>query len=90
MNSLETEILTFNNWSQPWTFVNYISESETLSDSDKLYFQQVWKTALDNSTWIDADLSSCSELTIDRLKTLFPLNEEAIKALVRAASYDWK
>lgn len=90
MKPLDTLILSFNNWSSPWTFYDFIYNSSALGEKDKELFQTIWTAALENENWLQFDLITGCKNAQSRLSSNFELCNEAILSVVRAASFEWK
>lgn len=90
MTSLDAAILSFNNWSQPWGFYDYLLGSEMLLAKDKQLFLYIWTAALDKENWMDSDLTLGCKKAHHKIKVQFMLTDSAIDSVVRAASYQWK
>ena len=88
--SLNNIILLFDNWSQPWTFKTFIINNTALNDDAKQLFELILATASDSNNWKDVDLILGCKITQNRLTKSFPLSEDAVAAIVRAASYEWR
>ena len=83
--------VAYSDWSQPWRFVQAISSYEHLSRSDKELVSHVWEEAVRAMHWQSSDLAVGAEAARAAVTRCFPsLSTEAIRAFVRAASYQWR
>ena len=90
MKTLEQKILEFENWSQPWTFHDFIIADNTLSSVDLQLFKEIWKKAGDFQFWNNADLQLCAEKSRTFIADNYELGDQSIKNIVLALSYQWK
>ena len=90
MEHLETVILSFDNWSLPWIFHDFVYNSLSLNQKDKEAFQTIWSTALNKDNWLQHDLATGCKTAQNRLNSAFNLRSDVILIIVRAASYQWK
>lgn len=86
---LNKAIVEFSEWSRPWRFEP--SVSSRLTPELKRHFAEIIRVSSKPSRWVDSDImSSCKEIE-ELLQEEFPeLQEEAISAVVRAVSYQWR
>lgn len=90
MKALENKILSFSNWSQPWTFRAYILKSGTLTDAEINLFDEIWTRAGDSELWNKSDLTLCAKASEELIAKNYNLADTAIANIVRALSYQWK
>ncbi|MDP1815362.1 MAG: hypothetical protein Q8K92_13015 [Leadbetterella sp.] len=90
MKSLEIKILEFDNWSQPWTFYEFVSSEKSLNISDLNLFNEVWTKAGAYEFWNNADLIQCCKASQTYISENYQLKNNVIRNIVRALSYRWK
>lgn len=90
MKDLEKVILTFNNWSYPWEFQEYVLNSKQLSNNDKELFKDIWLKAGDIEIWNHSDLVLGSKACHQYIKDHYDLSDNAIGSITRALSYSWR
>jgi hypothetical protein len=90
MKTLEDKILSFDNWSQPWTFNEFVSNDHTLSESELKLFNEIWTKAGDSELWNSADLILCCKASQIFIAENYDLTDKAIANIVRALTYQWK
>ena len=57
METLDNKIVSFQNWSLPWTFYDFIISDKTLNESELNLFKEIWNTASDFELWNERDLT---------------------------------
>jgi len=90
METLEDKILNFENWSQPWTFYEFVSNDETLKESELSLFSEIWTKAGDFELWNNSDLILGCKASHSFISKHYSLTDKAIANIVRALSYQWK
>ena len=90
MKTLDDVILSFDDWTHPWTFNEFVINSTSLTAQDKSYFNQIWTAAVDSHNWKNADLGLCSEIARNRLIKEFSIVDKVTENIVRAAAYQWR
>ena len=90
MKALEKKILDFDNWTQPWTFHEYVSNDSTLPESELSLFMEIWIKAGDFELWNNTDLILGCKTSHTFIAKRYNLSDKAIANIVRALSYDWK
>lgn len=90
MLALQNKILSFNNWSQPWTFHEFVSGDKTLPETDLHVFNEIWTKAGDAEFWNNADLILCCKASQLFITQNYDLTERAVANIVRALAYQWK
>ncbi|WP_306349730.1 hypothetical protein [Flavobacterium sp. '19STA2R22 D10 B1'] len=90
MKTLEQIITTFNNWSQPWTFQEYIITNPELDDEKKSIFNEIWTKAGSDDIWKFSDLILGCKASQNFIRNHYELKEDAIANIVRALSYQWE
>lgn len=90
MKQLEIAITSFDNWSQPWTFHDFILKKEKIAENEKESFISMWALANESTNWQEKNFELCFKLIHDKLKELYGLNDAAISNVIRAASYEWR
>lgn len=88
MTKIETAIITFNDWSKPYTFFKTVSEK--LSGDDLILFQDIWQKANDPEVWSVHDIILSCKITQTFIVNNYGLEEHATTQIVRAITYDWK
>lgn len=89
-NNLQHIILEFKNWSEPFNFFEFVLTHPKLVNADELHFRSIWEAAVNPDNWNYSDLNICCQIAQDKLTNFCALNNHAIAAIVRAASYDWR
>ena len=90
MTNLENIILSFDQWSNPWTFYEFVSNNPLLDENSKSLFEKIWKEAGDFELWNDADLVLACKSSQVFIRKSYNLNEEATACIVRGLSYQWR
>jgi hypothetical protein len=90
MKTLEDKILSFNNWSKPWTFHEFVSSDKTLTDSELILFNEIWTKAGDFEWWNNSDLILGCKASHTFISKNYKLKDATIDNVVRALSYQWK
>ncbi|MEO5911761.1 MAG: hypothetical protein ABIP95_12800 [Pelobium sp.] len=90
MKMLENKILSFENWSRPWTFHDFVMEDKTLTKNELNLFSEIWIKASDFELWNESDLILGSKASEKVIKKNYYLTTQAIANIVRAISYQWK
>ena len=90
MKALELAILSYNQWSAPWRFYDYIIQHQTIMDKDKVLFKNLWAGACSFELWNDPFLNNGCENAGAFLRDTSELSEAAVDSIVRAISYEWK
>ena len=90
MKTLEDKILNFDNWSQPWTFHEFVSSDKTLAEPEISLFYEIWTKAGDFELWNNSDLILACKASHSFIAKHYKLTDKAIASIVRALSYEWK
>ena len=90
MKDLQSTILSFDNWTQPWTFYEFISSDKELMLTDLELFKEIWTNANDFELWNFSDLTLGCKASHKFIKDNFSLTNETVAKIVRAISYQWK
>ncbi|MCA6437617.1 MAG: hypothetical protein IM600_17185 [Bacteroidetes bacterium] len=90
MKDLEKVILSFNNWSYPWKFQEFVLTSDKLSESDKEIFKDIWLKAGDIEIWNDCDLILACKACHFYIKNNYELSDNVVGLITRALSYSWR
>ena len=90
MKTLEDKILSFNNWSSPWTFYDFVCDEKTLSASEVNLFNEIWTKAGKFELWNDSDLALCSKASQAFILKEYNLKDEVAVNIAKALSYQWK
>jgi hypothetical protein len=90
MNALENKIISFDDWTQPWTFYQIVSSDPTLSPIESAIFQEIWTRAGDPELWNNSDPILCAKASHNFIQSNYNLSDQAITTIVRALSYQWK
>mgnify|MGYP000303419495 CR=1 FL=1 len=86
---LDTAILSFSQWEQPWEFGDTVASR--LSPTDKMRFNAILEFANKQENWKHHDLEECCIKAGTNLKSAFvDVKDESIVAIVRAVSYQWR
>jgi len=87
--NIDEAIDSFLTWNKPWLFLDAVRS--LLEGKDIELFNAAWAAVIDEGNWQQSDLALCGQIANARVREEFPmLSEKAIKAIVRAASYEWK
>ena len=89
IKKLSGSILSFDNWSSPWEFENYISQN-IIDPEVEILFKKIWSKAMEPENWNYSDLNIGTQKTIIILKDNFELDENTAHQIARAAAYQWK
>ena len=90
MKTLEDIILHFDNWTQPWTFHEFVSTNKILNKTELELFDEIWAKAGDIELWNNADLILGCKATQIFIAENYDLSDKAIAYIVRALTYQWK
>ena len=90
MKILEDKILRFDNWSQPWTFYEFVSKNKKLTKTELNLFNEIWVKAGDFELWNNGDILLNCKTSQAFIEKNYGLTNEAITNIVRALSYEWK
>jgi hypothetical protein len=90
MEDLQTAILSFDNWTEPWTFYEFISSSREITLTDLELFHEIWTKASDFNLWNFKDLALGCKTSYQFIQDNYHLTEETANKIVRAISYQWK
>lgn len=90
MKTLEDKILSFDNWEQPWTFHEFVTNDKTLNESELKLFEEIWTKAGARELWNDYDLVLGCKASHSFIAENYNLADKAVAFIVRALSYDWK
>jgi hypothetical protein len=90
MKDLQTTILSFDNWAQPWKFYEFVINDKELIFTDVELFKEVWNRASDFKFWNFNDLTLGCKASHKFIMDNYDLADEAVVAIVRAISYQWK
>ncbi|MGJ1286437.1 hypothetical protein ACR79P_21770 [Sphingobacterium spiritivorum] len=90
MKNLEDKIISFDDWSQPWTFHGFVSDNKILSTDEVNLFNKIWKEAGDAELWKYSDLTLGCKASHTYIEKHYVLADKAIANIVRALSYEWK
>ena len=90
METLENKIISFQNWSLPWTFYDFIISDKTLNESELNLFKEIWNTASDFELWNERDLTLGCEASRKYVTKNYNLSDIAVANIIRAISYQWK
>ena len=90
MKDLQSTILSFDNWTRPWMFYEFISYDKELSSTDLELFKEIWTKASDFELWNFSDLTLGCKAAHKCIKDNFSLTDETVAKIVRAISYQWK
>lgn len=88
MTDLEIKILAFENWDEPQTF--FQSVSDQLSENDSILFREIWENANDKDIWQIHDLILACKITQTFVRESYGLDDNAIARIVRAITYNWR
>lgn len=90
MKTLEDKILNFDNWAQPWTFHEFVSNDKTLTEPELSLFNEIWTKAGDFELWNNSDLILGCKASQTFISKNYNLKDTTITNIVRALSYQWK
>lgn len=90
MKTLEDKILSFDNWTQPWTFHEFVSSDKTLTEPELSLFNEIWTKAGDFELWYYSDLILGCKASQRFISENYNLKDTTIANIVRALSYQWK
>jgi len=90
MTNLENVILSFDQWSCPWTFYEFVLKNPLLDENSKLLFEKIWKEAGDFELWNYSDLVLSCKISQNFIRKNYNLDEEATAYIVRGLSYQWR
>ncbi len=89
INKISNTILSFDNWSNPWEFEEFVL-NKIENTNDQMLFKTIWTKSILFENWNYSDLNIGILKTIKILKDEFNLNELVSKQIATAASYQWK
>ncbi|WP_293915362.1 MULTISPECIES: hypothetical protein [unclassified Sphingobacterium] len=90
MKTLEDKILSFNDWSKPWTFHAFVLMDKALREDEVNLFNKIWTEAGDGELWKNQDLVSGCKASQTYIKKHYNLADKAVANIVIALSYEWK
>lgn len=90
IKKLEDRIVSFDNWSQPWTFYEFVSNDETLTELEINLFNEIWRTAGDFKFWNNSDLILGCKASQMFIAKQYDLTDKSITNIIRALSYQWE
>ena len=90
MTNLEKIILSFDQWSYPWTFYEFVLNNPLLDKDSKLLFEKIWKEAGKFELWNYCDLVLGCKCCQQFIRENYELDEKAIANVVRSLSYEWR
>ena len=90
LKNLENIILSFENWSQPWTFKETISKDPELSVDEAKIFDEIWTKTSSTEFWKDLDLVLSCKATQSFIRNNYNLSDDAIAKIVRALSFNYR
>ena len=90
MKDLQTAILSFDNWEEPWTFYEFISSNREITSTDLELFQGIWTKASDFHLWNFKQPALGYKTSYQFIQDTFHLTDETTNKIVRAISYQWK
>lgn len=90
METLEEKILTFDNWTQPWKFHEFVSRDNTLTELELSLFNEIWTKAGDFELWNNSDFILGCKASETFILENYNLKDATIAYIVRALSYQWK
>ena len=86
---LNSAILSFSQWGHPWKFEEVVVSM--LSSSERKRFMAVLELANKEENWAKRDIEQGCDSAHKSLKAAFmELQDEALVAVVRAVSYQWR
>lgn len=90
MKTLEDKILSFDNWTNPWTFHEFISNDKTLTEPELSLFYEIWTKAGNFALWNNSDLNLDCKASQTFISKNYNLKDTTIANIVQALSYQWK
>jgi len=90
MKTLEDKILSFENWTQPWKFHEFVTNDKTLTEVELSLFNEIWTKAGDFELWNNSDLILGCKASQTFISENYNLKDATIANIVRALSYQWK
>lgn len=90
MKNLETIILSFDNWTQPWTFFDQICGDKNLNNDELKLFKEIWIKASDFKFWNYSDLAIGGKASHNFIKDVYKLPDAVISKIVNAIAYQWR
>lgn len=90
VTTLEDKILSFDNWTRPWTFHEFISSDKTLTPQELKLFNEIWTRAGRFELWNNSDLVLCTKVSQAFILEEYNIADKATAIIVRALSYQWK
>lgn len=89
LKNLENIILSFENWSHPWTFKESILKNPKLSVDEAKIFDEIWTKTSGTEFWKDLDLILSCKTAQSFIRDNYNLSDEVIAKIVRALSYNY-
>jgi hypothetical protein len=88
---VNTALEQFSDWTMPWTYIRETLATKGLTAQDAARVEEIWQEVNSPAHWIEPSFQSGIDLATGALKTKYSwLSENAIRNLVRGASYIWK
>jgi predicted S18 family serine protease len=81
----------FSDWTMPWAYLQETLATEGLTEEDRVLIEKIWREADASAYWKEPSMQSNIAVATAELKAKFSwLGDDAIRNVVRAASYMWK
>lgn len=81
----------FCEWTMPWAYIREALATKGLAPQDGALVEEIWQEANSPAHWIGPSFQSGIDIATAALKTRYSwLGNDAIRNLVRGASYMWK